>query len=146
MNTPPATRKEFWDRMIQLNQDTGGKFTIEQVRETFAMPPERLAEIGDRLKNAFSPTRDIISLYETAHDNVQRWKGSILRQLDFEEKSSSYTRQRDTDLMQVSFSAGRELRDADHQDRETLALIVRKYMTLDWAYERRLLDDGQSHG
>jgi hypothetical protein len=67
MSTHPANWREYWDRLIKLNRETGGNFTIEQLWETLGTTPREIASIEEAIRMTYD---DDIDHYEAASDVI----------------------------------------------------------------------------
>jgi hypothetical protein len=76
MNTHPANWREYWDRLIKLNQETGGNFTVEQLWETLGTTPKEIAGILE--VSRMKPYHDDGDNYEAACDTIKFWEGNLI--------------------------------------------------------------------
>jgi hypothetical protein len=83
MNTHPANWREYWDRLIRLNRETGGNFTIEQLWETLGTTPRKIADILE--VSRMEPYDDDGTNYENACDVIKAWEAELIAEMYIED-------------------------------------------------------------
>jgi hypothetical protein len=45
MKHPPASERDYWDRILKLAKDNGGSFTLDQIHEEFDLSSREIRKI-----------------------------------------------------------------------------------------------------
>jgi hypothetical protein len=131
---PPATRKEFWDRALDLYKSTNGKFTVEQIYQNIGISHEKIEKINEIMES--NASCDDMDAYESAKDTIQIWTGLIINQMHIEEgrvPSSDFNgipdKNRIEDLRNLLHNSI-EISPSDINNRGLVNTIHRKYLAL----------------
>jgi hypothetical protein len=135
MNTHPANWREYWDRLIKLNRETSGNFTIEQLWETLGTTPMEIASIEESIGMIFD---DDIDHYEAASDVIKAWEGELIAEIYIENgtnRSPAYRppptdSQRLQELRGLMSVASKDRARLKIEDRATNRASEVKYITL----------------
>jgi hypothetical protein len=138
MNTHPANWREYWDRLIKLNRETGGNFTIEQLWETLGTMPKEIASIEEAIRMTYD---DDIDHYEAASDVIKAWEGNLISEIYIENGTNrspiyrpppndSQRVQELKTLMSMASKDDARLQAAGFENRTTIQAIRVKYITL----------------
>jgi hypothetical protein len=128
MNHPPASEREYWDRILKLAKDNGGSFTLDQIHEEFDLSSREIRKIKKLVEK--NPVYDAVDKYEFAEDTVRAWGGRTTSEEYEEEKRPSPDFQRIRGLTDLWLMAHREFKPIDIDDQEVVQAIELKYETL----------------
>ncbi|WP_431111818.1 hypothetical protein [Variovorax paradoxus] len=128
MNHPPASAREYWDRILKLAKDNGGSFTLDQIHEEFDLTSKEIKKIAKLVEK--KPVYDAVDNYEFAEDRVQAWKARSISEGYEEEKLTFPDKDRKNRLMDLRVMAYREFNSIDIDDQESVQAIRLKYTTL----------------
>ncbi|MGH8079797.1 MAG: hypothetical protein ACREP7_04415 [Lysobacter sp.] len=77
MKAPPATQAEYWDRILELSQQTDGKPTAQQIIDTLGVSAEDSLWVQQRVMQKFGRgNTDCASAYESLTWSIESWRGS----------------------------------------------------------------------
>ena len=128
MKHPPASERDYWDRVLKLAKDNGGSFTLDQIHEEFDLSSREMKKIAKRVER--KPAYDAVDNYEFAEDTVQAWKAESTSEGYEEEKLAFPDKDRKNRLMDLRVMAYREFNSIDIDDEEAVQAIRLKYTTL----------------
>ena len=128
MNHPPASERDYWDRILKLAKDNSGSFTLDQIHEEFDLSSREIKKIAKLAEK--KPAYDAVDNYEFAEDRVQTWKARSTSEGYEEEKLAFPDKDRKSKLMDLRVMAHREFNSIDIDDEEAVQAIRLKYTTL----------------
>jgi predicted transcriptional regulator of viral defense system len=128
MNHPPASARDYWDRILKLAKDNGGSFTLDQIQEEFDLSSREMKKIAKRVER--KPAYDAVDNYEFAEDTVKGWGADTIPEERAEKEKSSPDLQRIEGLGELWLMARREFKFVDIDDEEAVQAIRLKYSTL----------------
>ncbi|QGW83201.1 hypothetical protein [Variovorax paradoxus] len=143
MNHPPASERDYWDRILKLAKDNGGSFTLHQIQEEFDLTSREVKKITKLIEENRSD--DAVDNYERAESSVKAWGGRTTSEEYEEEKTTSPDMQRIKGLQKLDVIAYREFKSIDIDDDEAVHATLLKYLTLNqiFLYSRQ---KGVLHG
>jgi hypothetical protein len=128
MKHPPASARDYWDRILKLAKDNGGSFTLDQIHEEFDLSSREIKKITKLVKKDHSD--DAIDNYENAEGPVKAWGGRTISEEYEEEKRPSPDLQRIEGLTELWLMSRHEFRLIEIDDKEAVQAIDLKYVTL----------------
>jgi hypothetical protein len=128
MKHPPASERDYWDRILKLAKDNGGSFTLDQIQEEFDLSSREIRKIKKLVEK--NPVYDAVDKYEFAEDTVRAWKAESISEGYEEEKLAIPDKDRKNRLMDVRVTAYREFNSIDIDNEEAVQAIELKYETL----------------
>ncbi|QGW83198.1 hypothetical protein [Variovorax paradoxus] len=128
MNRPPASERDYWDRILKLAKDNGGSFTLDQIQEEFDLTSREIKKITKLVKKDHPD--DAIDNYENAEGLVKAWGGRTISEEYEEEKRPSPDLQRTEGLTELWLMSRHEFRLIEIDDKEAVQAIDLKYVTL----------------
>jgi hypothetical protein len=143
MNHPPASERDYWDRILKLAKDNDGSFTLDQIHEEFDLSSREIKKLAKRAER--KPAYDAVDNYEFAEDIVQAWKAESTSEGYEEEKLAFPDKDRKNRLMDLRVMAYREFNSIDIDDEEAVQAIRLKYSTLNQIF-LYLSQKGVLHG
>ena len=128
MNHPPASERDYWDRILKLAKDNGGSFTLDQIHEEFDLSSREIKKIAKLIEEDRSD--DAVDNYENAEGPVKAWKARSISEGYEEEKLTFPDKDRKNRLMDLRVMAYREFNSIDIDDNDAVQAIDLKYVTL----------------
>ena len=128
MKHPPASERDYWDRILKLAKDNGGSFTLDQIHEEFDLSSREIRKIKKLVEK--NPAYDAVDKYEFAEDTVRAWKAESISEGYEEEKLAIPDKDRKNRLMDLRVTAYREFNSIDIDNEEAVQAIELKYETL----------------
>jgi len=128
MNHPPASERDYWDRILKLARDNGGSFTLDHIYEEFDLSSREIKKIT-KLVGENRPD-DAVDNYENAEGPVKAWGGRTTSEEYEEEKRPSPDLQRIEGLTELWLMSRHEFRLIDIDGKEAVQAIYLKYVTL----------------
>ena len=128
MKHPPASERDYWDRVLKLAKDNGGSFTLDQIHEEFDLSSREIRKIKKLVEK--NPGYDAVDKYEFAEDTVRAWKAESISEGYEEEKLAIPDKDRKNRLMDLRVTAYREFNSIDIDNEEAVQAIELKYETL----------------
>jgi hypothetical protein len=128
MKHPPASERDYWDRILKLAKDNGGSFTLDQIHEEFDLSSREIRKIKKLVEK--NPAYDAVDKYEFAEDTVRAWKAESISEGYEEEKLAIPDKDRKNRLMDLRVTAYREFNSIDIDNGEAVQAIELKYETL----------------
>jgi hypothetical protein len=128
MNHPPASERDYWDRILKLAKDNGGSFTLHQIQEEFDLTSREVKKITKLIEENRSD--DAVDNYERAEGPVKAWGGRTISEEYEEEKRPSPDLQRIEGLTELWLMVHREFGLIEIDDKEAVQAIDLKYVTL----------------
>lgn len=128
MNHPPASERDYWDRILKLAKDNGGSFTLDQIHEKFDLSSREIRKIKKLVEK--NPVYDAVDKYEFAEDTVKGWGANTIPEERAEKEKPSPDFQRIEGLGELWLMARREFKLIDIDDEEAVQAIELKYETL----------------
>ncbi|KQU83605.1 hypothetical protein ASC78_13265 [Variovorax sp. Root318D1] len=128
MNHPPASERDYWDRILNLAKDNGGSFTLDQIHEEFDLSSREIKKIAKLIEEDRSD--DAVDNYENAEGPVKAWKARSISEGYEEEKLTFPDKDRKNRLMDLRVMAYREFNSIDIDDNDAVQAIDLKYVTL----------------
>jgi hypothetical protein len=128
MKHPPASERDYWDRVLKLAKDNGGSFTLDQIHEEFDLSSREIRKIKKLVEK--NPVYDAVDKYEFAEDTVRAWKAESISEGYEEEKLAIPDKDRKNRLMDLRVTAYREFNSIDIDNEEAVQAIELKYETL----------------
>ena len=128
MNHPPASERDYWDRILKLAKDNDGSFTLDQIHEEFDLSSREIRKIKKLVEK--NPVYDAVDKYEFAEDTVRAWKAESISEGYEEEKLAIPDKDRKNRLMDLRVTAYREFNSIDIDNEEAVQAIELKYETL----------------
>jgi hypothetical protein len=115
MRMPPTTETEYWNRILELTEATGGRYTVEQVRDAMGLTDEDMAEVENRVYRHFKrQSTDLNVPLEALHDTIHVWEAANFSRMN-EEKRTPGT---DSARPEALFNAQLSLISATRADRD----------------------------
>lgn len=128
MNHPPASARDYWDRILKIAKNNGGSFTLDQIHEEFDLTSREIKKIT-KLVEEDRPA-DAVDNYENAEGPVKAWKARSISEGYEEEKLTFPDKDRKNRLMDLRVMAYREFNSIDIDDNDAVQAIDLKYVTL----------------
>ena len=128
MKHPPASERDYWDRILKLAKDNGGSFTLDHIHEEFNLSSREIRKIKKLVEK--NPGYDAVDKYEFAEDTVRAWKAESISEGYEEEKLTFPDKVRKNRLMDLRVMAHREFKLMDMDDEKAVQAIDLKYATL----------------
>ncbi|RST44892.1 hypothetical protein [Variovorax sp. DXTD-1] len=128
MNRPPASERDYWDRILKLAKDNGGSFTLNQIQEEFDLSSREMKKIAKRVER--KPAYDAVDNYEFVEDTVNAWRSDTTPEEREERGRPSPDLQRIEGLSDLRAMAYREFNSTDIDDQDAVQAIRLKYSTL----------------
>ena len=143
MNHPPASERDYWDRILKLAKDNGGSFTLDQIQEEFDLSSREIKKITKLVENH----SDYYSVdpYEFAEDSVKDWSALTIPEEREEKGKPSPDLQKIRGLTDLWLMAHREFKLMDMDDEKAVQAIDFKYATLHQIFIS-LMRKGVLHG
>ena len=143
MNHPPASERDYWDRILKLAKDNDGSFTLNQIHEEFDLSSREIKKIAKLIEEDRSD--DAADNYEDAEGSVKAWKARSISEGYEEEKLALPDKDRKNRLMDLRVVAYREFNSIDIDDSDAVQAIDLKYVTLNQIF-LYLRSKGVLHG
>ncbi|MDP9930624.1 hypothetical protein [Variovorax paradoxus] len=143
MNNPPASERDYWDRILKLAKDNGGSFTLDQIHEEFDLSSREIKKIIKLIEEDRSD--DAADNYESAEGSVKAWKARSISEGYEEEKLTFPDKVRKNRLMDLRVMAYREFNSIDIDDNDAVKAIDLKYVVLNQIF-LYLRNKGVLHG
>ena len=142
-NDPPASERDYWDRILNLAKDNGDSFTLDQIHEEFDLSSREIKKIIKLIEEDRSD--DAADSYESAEGSVQAWEARTIAEQYDEERSSMPDKQRIEGLRDLRFFSHQEFKPIDIDDHDVVQAIDLKYVTLNQIF-LYLRQKGVLHG